>query len=262
MKVFGAIASAKSVKKIGALYVACQLFKVYFKLGTVHLCRSIIRVIDSNKKDFEDYPARDKVTYMYYMGRLDVLNDNFTAANEKLGYALQSCQRVKVGNVRRILKYLIPVKLSLGVLPSERLLHQFGLPEYMGVTRAMRRGDVRMLRAALTTNEDMFLRAGVYLVLEKLELQVFRRLLKKMHLLQKRTDPGKAHQLRMEAIVRALKWLDIDMDLDEVECISATLIHKGLLKGYFSHKSKVVVLSKQEPFPRLLASAAGAGRPP
>lgn len=31
----------------------------------------------------------------------------------------------------------------------------------------------------------------------------------------------------------------------------AILIYKNLMKGYFAHKSKVVVLSKQDPFPKL-----------
>jgi len=34
-------------------------------------------------------------------------------------------------------------------------------------------------------------------------------------------------------------------------CIIATLIHKGYLRGYFSHKSRVLVLSKQQAFPQL-----------
>lgn len=37
----------------------------------------------------------------------------------------------------------------------------------------------------------------------------------------------------------------------QVECIMAILIYKNLMKGYFAHKSKVVVLSKQDPFPKL-----------
>ncbi|KAG9137457.1 hypothetical protein Leryth_019886 [Lithospermum erythrorhizon] len=36
MKVFGVLAG-KGPKRVGALYVTCQLFKIYFKLGTVHL---------------------------------------------------------------------------------------------------------------------------------------------------------------------------------------------------------------------------------
>lgn len=253
MKVFGALAG-KGPKRVGSLYVACQLFKIYFKLGTLNLSKSIIRVMDSSK-GFHDFPARDQVTYKYYTGRLDVFNDNFVAANEKLSFALERCHVSKQENIRKVLKYLVPVRLALGYLPSNSLLTKYKLREYKGIVAAMRRGDVRLLRDSLQRHEDQFLRAGVFLVLEKLELHVYRRLFKKIHLIQKARNPAKGHQLKMESIVKALKWLEIDMDVDEVECIMATLIFKGLIKGYFSHKSKVAVLSKQDPFPSFTGKA-------
>ncbi|XP_008793785.2 enhanced ethylene response protein 5 [Phoenix dactylifera] len=251
MKVFGALAG-KGPKRVGALYVTCQLFKIYFKLGTVHLCRSVIRSIETARIfDFEEFPTRDKVTYMYYTGRLEVFNENFLAADQKLMYALMHCNPRSKDNIRMILKYLIPVKLSIGILPKMELLEKYNLPEYMDVVNALKRGDLRLLRGALRDYEDRFLRSGVYLVLEKLELQVYQRLVKKIYIIQKQKDPSKAHQVKLEVIVKALKWLEMDMDVDEVECIMAILIYKNLIKGYFAHKSKVVVLSKQDPFPRL-----------
>nr|XP_043629008.1 enhanced ethylene response protein 5 [Erigeron canadensis] len=251
MKVFGVLAG-KGPKRVGALYVTCQLFKVYFKLGTVHLCRSVIRSIETARIfDFEEFPVRDKVTYMYYTGRLEVLNENFPAADHKLSYALTHCDPESEANLRRILKYLIPVKLSIGILPKRSLLEKHNLVEYSDIVLAMRRGDLRLLRHALEEHEDRFLRSGVYLVLEKLELQVYQRLVKKIYIIQKQKDPSKAHQIKLEVIVKALKWLDMEMDLDEVECIMSILIYKNLVKGYFAHKSKVAVLSKQDPFPKL-----------
>lgn len=251
MKVFGALAG-KGPKRVGALYVTCQLFKVYFKLGTVHLCRSVIRSIETARIfDFEEFPARDKVTYMYYTGRLEVFNENFLAADEKLMYALTHCHSKSEANIRMILKYLIPVKLSLGILPTTWLLEKYRLAEYADVVQALKRGDLRLLRRALQEHEDRFLKSGVYLVVEKLELQVYQRLVKKIYIIQKQKDPSKAHQVKLDLIVRALKWLEMDMDVDEVECIMSILIYKNLMKGYFAHKSKVVVLSKQDPFPKL-----------
>lgn len=44
----------------------------------------------------------------------------------------------------------------------------------------------------------------------------------------------------------------------QVECIMSILIYKNLVKGYFAHKSKVVVLSKQDPFPRLTGKAVNS----
>ncbi|KAK8503116.1 hypothetical protein V6N11_066387 [Hibiscus sabdariffa] len=70
----------KARNRVGALYVTCQLFKIYSKLGTVHLCPSVIRSIETARIfDFEEFPRRDKVTYMYYTGRLEVFNENFPA---------------------------------------------------------------------------------------------------------------------------------------------------------------------------------------
>ncbi|KAM1361311.1 hypothetical protein ACFX15_025951 [Malus domestica] len=251
MKVFGVLAG-KGPKRVGALYITYQLFKVYFKLGTVHLCRSVIRSIETARIfDFEEFPKRDKVAYMYYTGRLEVFNENFPAADHKLSYALKHCNPQREANTRMILKYLIPVKLSLGILPNDWLLEKYNLVEYRNVVQALKRGDLQLLRHALEEHEDQFLRSGVYLVLEKLELQVYQRLIKKIYFIQKQKDPVKAHQLKLEVIVKALKWLEIAMDVDEVECIVAILIYKNLVKGYFAHKSKVVVLSKQDPFPKL-----------
>ncbi|KAL6846620.1 hypothetical protein ACP4OV_024068 [Aristida adscensionis] len=283
MKVFGALA-VKGPKRIGALYVTCQLFKIYFrvirgspedpncypysdqaycntynaqtahlvKLGTVHLCRSVIRSIETARNfDFEDFPVKDKVTYMYYTGRLEVFNENFLVADQKLTYALMHCNPRSEANLRRILKFLVPVKLSIGVLPKRTLLEKYNLLEYADVVTSLKRGDLRLLRHALDRHEDQFLKSGVYLVLEKLELQVYQRLVKKIHIIQRQKEPAKAHQIKLDVVVKALKWLEIDMDVDEVECIMACLIYKNLIKGYFAHKSKVLVLSKQDPFPKL-----------
>ncbi|XVE70596.1 hypothetical protein DITRI_Ditri10aG0084000 [Diplodiscus trichospermus] len=215
MKVFGVLAG-KGAKRVGALYVTCQLFKIYFKLGTVHLCRSVIRSIETARIfDFEEFPRRDKVTYMYYTGRLEVLNENFPAADHKLSYALTHCNPLREANIRMILKYLIPVKLSLGILPKAWLLEKYNLLEYSNVVQSLKRGDLRLLWHALQEHENQFLRSGVYLVLEKLELQVYQRLVKKIYFIQKQKDPSKAHQLKLEVIVKALKWLEMDMDLDE-----------------------------------------------
>ncbi|KAG0479634.1 hypothetical protein HPP92_010492 [Vanilla planifolia] len=129
MKVFGSLAG-KGPKRVGALYVTSQLFKVYFKLGTVHLCRSVIRSIETAKIfDFEEFPTSDKVTYMYYTGRLEVYNENFIAADQKLTYALMHCNSEHASNLRMILKYLVPVKLSIGILPTMCLLDKYNLAE-------------------------------------------------------------------------------------------------------------------------------------
>ena len=37
------------------------------------------------------------------------------------------------------------------------------------------------------------------------------------YIIQKQKDPSKAHQIKLEVIVKALKWLEMEIDLDEVK---------------------------------------------
>lgn len=46
------------------------------------------------------------------------------------------------------------------------------------------------------------------------------------------------------------------VDVDEIECIVANLIHKKYIKGYISHSQRMLVLSKKDAFPLLKNVAA------
>jgi hypothetical protein len=48
----------------------------------------------------------------------------------------------------------------------------------------------------------------------------------------------------------ALTFLGVDMDMDEIECVFANLIHRGLVKGYISHAHRTVVFAKANAFPK------------
>ena len=60
----------------------------------------------------------DMVTYRYYVGRLNMFEDQYEVAEENLEYALVHCHKDAVANKRRILRYLVPVKLLRGRLPT------------------------------------------------------------------------------------------------------------------------------------------------
>jgi hypothetical protein len=47
----------------------------------------------------------------------------------------------------------------------------------------------------------------------------------------------------------ALAAQGVQRDMDEVLCLVANLIFRGFVKGYISYKLKVVVVSKDTPFP-------------
>jgi hypothetical protein len=43
----------------------------------------------------------------------------------------------------------------------------------------------------------------------------------------------------------------VDIEREEAECFVANMIYKGFMKGYISHEQQLVVLSKNNAFPRV-----------
>ncbi|CEG45104.1 pci domain-containing protein 2 [Plasmopara halstedii] len=235
-------------KKIGALFIVNQLFKIYFKLNMIHLCRNLIRAVEGPAfPKFELFDMSDKVTYQYYVGRISMFEDQYQKAEKCLDYAWKHCHRSKIRNKRMILQFLVPVKLLLGIMPSPKLLSDFGLEEYSGLTDAIRGGNLHLFTEYLARYQDKFIQQGVYLLIEKLRLLVLRNLFKKVYLIQQN------HQLQMQDFQLALKVATgRSMEMDEIECVLTNLIFKGYIKGYMSHMKKILVVSKTQPFPSIL----------
>ena len=67
------------------------------------------------------------------------------------------------------------------------------------------------------------------------------------------------HQMPVQAFLSALRMMQVDdIDADETQCILANLIFEGKIKGYISHQHQKLVVSKQQAFPPLAASALQA----
>lgn len=93
---------------------------------------------------------------------------------------------------------------------------------------------------------------GTYLLLEKCKTVCYRNLFKRIHTILDK------HQISLNYVARALKYLGMAIDLDEVECILANLIFRGYIRGYLSHAKRVLVLSKRDPFPMSAVVAVSA----
>uniref|UniRef100_A0A8C5W8R1 PCI domain-containing protein 2 n=1 Tax=Microcebus murinus TaxID=30608 RepID=A0A8C5W8R1_MICMU len=238
-------AGIEDSKKWGMLFLVNQLFKIYFKINKLHLCKPLIRAIDSsNLKD--DYSTAQRVTYKYYVGRKAMFDSDFKQAEEYLSFAFEHCHRLSQKNKRMILIYLLPVKMLLGHMPTIELLKKYHLMQFAEVTKAVSEGNLLLLTEALAKHETFFIRCGIFLILEKLKIITYRNLFKKVYLLLR------THQLSLDAFLVALRLMQVeDVDIDEVQCILANLIYMGHIKGYISHQHQKLVVSKQNPFPPL-----------
>ncbi|KAK1859078.1 hypothetical protein I4F81_001676 [Pyropia yezoensis] len=268
-------------KKWAALGLVNQLFRCYFSLNQLRLCRNLIRAVEAASfLPFEGFPAPHRVTYKYFTGRLSLYEEQYGAAAESLAYALNRLPAPPppsappaadryAGHRRAVLLYLVPARLLLGVAPSAALLDRYDLTDtYGGIVRGVTTGDLGAYATALARHEGLFMRRALFLVLDKLRTLVYRSLLRAVQVVL----DGKT-RLRVVMWAAAMSSaggkdasaVGGEVDLVEAECVAANLIALGLVKGYIAHKAGYIVLSNNLAFPPVAAVmerrrlAAGGG---
>lgn len=84
--------SEEDTKRLGMLNLVNQLFKVYFRINKLHLCKPLIRAIESSA--FKDsFPLAQQITYKYFVGRKAMFDSDYKSADEYLSYAFRKCPK-------------------------------------------------------------------------------------------------------------------------------------------------------------------------
>ncbi|QRV92356.1 hypothetical protein RhiJN_20374 [Ceratobasidium sp. AG-Ba] len=242
--------SSSESRKWGIYHVVGVVMKCYFKVNRIALSRNIIRAINANSDipPLSQYPRADQVTYKYYLGLINFLNENHKSAEEDLTFAFYHCHRDAERNRELILTYLIPLRLCRGVLPSEALFTRFPrLGELYSVfVAAIKSGDLRAYDDALTWAERRLTDMGTYLTVEKAREVCMRELLRKAWIVYEKSLRAPISLFHAAFVVAGQ-----DMEVAEAECMVANMIHKGYIRGYISHEKQTVVLAKVAAFPSL-----------
>ncbi|OSX73755.1 hypothetical protein BU14_0328s0007 [Porphyra umbilicalis] len=253
---------AGATKKWAALGLVNQLFRCYFSLNQLRLCRNLIRAVEAASfLPFDGFPAPHRVTYKYFTGRLSLYEEHYGDAVASLSYALTRLPAEPpagaaaaapgadryAGHRRAILLYLVPARLLLGVAPSPSLLRRHGLADtYGGIVRGVTVGDYGAYGAALARHEPLFMRRALYLVLDKLRTLVHRSLLRAV---QRALDGKTRLRVAWWAAAMAVGAGGEEVDAVEAECVAANLISLGLVKGYIAHRAGFIVLANTTAFP-------------
>lgn len=236
-------------KLMGLLDVMNGLFRLYFRLNNVQLCVNLLKIVNnphSHLPPIRHFPIADQLEFRYYEGRLSIYEQQILKAEECLDYCLARCPSLSVRNKRLILEYLIPVKAARGKYPNKRLLERYGRGEVGVVLDAIRKGDVGGFERELGRRQDGFIRTGMLIMMQGLELLTYRNLFKKTALILNQS------QIPFQRFHSALTTVEASVSPDQLECILVSLIAKGWIKGYISHEHKVIVLNKKtSAFPRI-----------
>lgn len=236
-------------RAFGLYHVLIMSFKVLFRLNKLQSCPSLLRAVESEHAKLppiSQFPKAHQVEFKYYQGRFCIYEQEFEKAEQCLDYAFRRCHSGSIRNKRILLLYLVPVKLWRGKFPTPQLLSKYKLPELETLMTYLKQGNVGAYSSQLTAYQDKFIQQGTFIMMEMLKLLAYRNLFKRTHFVLD------SFQVPLSNFLKALQVSGVtEMDMPELECVLSNLIYKGWVKGYVSSTKKVLVLSKQNPFPKL-----------
>jgi hypothetical protein len=240
-------------KRAGHVWVCCELLRAYFRLGQISQCSFLLSAVSQslNKDGFNptDLPKAIAVTFFFYWGKHCVFDHNLKDADERLTWAFNNTPTKNKANRRKILLYLVPCKLRLGILPTQILLQSHDLDMFVDIVRAIREGNVRLFTEKMEEHAADFIKMGTYLLMMKLKFMVLRNLCKGVHLeVRRRMGDNAGTKLDLAPFEHVFNWQD-NCDADETACVLSNLIYQGAVKGYLSHEHRKLVFAKDMPFP-------------
>lgn len=236
-------------RKWGVYRITSLLFRAYFRLGQLNLGQNVLRAIGAAELPAtERYPAGHMVVFRYWLGRWHFVGEEYGKAEELLHLAWSHCPADERDKKKKILHYLIPLRiLHSGLYPTANLLARYSKDQfYSHIIAALRKGDLCTFLAILSGNEDALLRLGTFLIWEKIRLFAYRNLLRRIYSLMRCSS-----RISILLLVGPFRWLGLESDVDEIGCTIAILISKGMIRGYISQERATLVLSQKDPFPKL-----------
>ncbi|KAI8612946.1 hypothetical protein BC830DRAFT_1134448 [Chytriomyces sp. MP71] len=226
-------------------------FRICFALNELTRCPKIIEQVDKVLEFMSpsDFPPQDLVAYNYYLGRLRLINHEFEDADKSLTIAWKECPDGYIVHKRKILLYLIPVRLVLGKPPSPDLLLQYNLFNMYGeLIVSASTGNFADYDYHVMQRRNWFVRYKLFGVMKhRLKVSMFRNLLKQVWagLEFPRTIP-------FEHFAAACRFAGLrDFSNEDSECICQSLVDLGYVKGYINHDRRFLVLLKNNQFPSM-----------
>ena len=178
-------------RRIGIYLTANLCLKLFFHCRKLRSAEQIFGNIYQQSPPLGLFPASQRVTFLYYLGRYLFANSHFYRAQLALQAAYDQCHARCVRQRRLILIYLIASNIILGRFPSVTLLQRpeaAGLADKFGpICTAIAKGDIASFRRYLdldSENAEWFLRKRILLQLSnRCEVLVWRSLARRTFLL-------------------------------------------------------------------------------
>lgn len=171
-------------RRIGIYLMANLCLKLFFHCRKLRSAEQIFGNIYQQSPPLGLFPAAQRVTFLYYLGRYAFANNHFYRAQLALQTAYDQCHAQCIIQRRLILIYLTASNIILGRFPTSQLLQRpeaAGLAEkFKPICEAIAKGDLASFRKHMdldARNAEWFLQKRILLQLSnRCEVLVWRSL--------------------------------------------------------------------------------------
>lgn len=236
-------------KKWGAIQILNQLLKLCHRIKRYELGEQLLSFAEQSL-EYRHYLLEDqKMTYDYFLGKSYLFKEDYRKATDCFDPIFQRCPRFMRKNKASILIHLCIAKMQFGYTPLLSILIKYQLHAFHDLLVAIKQGQLYAFdQCVKNIHHQYFLGKGLLLHVETLYLLAVRNLFRQVWLIM-----NKENKISVETFARAIEWSNRGEVCDQMECVTllATLISQNRIKAYISYKHMMVVLSKEDPFPKI-----------
>lgn len=152
-----------TTRKWGVLIVTNVLLEECFRFQNLRQGTVFTNSVETaGRVNLSDYPRPQTCAYRFYGGKLALFEGKSQRADVMLSQSLTDCRGDAYTNRKRILTALVPLRLTLGLLPPVGLLERYNLQMYKPLVEALKTGNTGLYNQTRETYQALYIKAGVY----------------------------------------------------------------------------------------------------
>ncbi|CAF0965469.1 unnamed protein product, partial [Didymodactylos carnosus] len=255
-------------KKWGSIQILNQLLKLCHRIKKYDLCDQLLSFSESNLEYRHHLLDDQTITYNYFLGKSYLFKDDYRKSIECLDPIFIRCPKYMKKNKSSILLYLCLCKMQYGYTPKLSIIEKYNLKQFYDLLRCVRCGNLYLFDYYIKhCYHSYFLKNGLTILVDTLYLLTIRNLFRNVWLIKE-----KENKITVDTFLQALIFSSSSssssneqyekqrktsleyQNYDRFQCCAllATLIAQNRLKAYISYKHLTVVLSKEDPFPKII----------
>ncbi|KAI0981185.1 hypothetical protein GJ496_002272 [Pomphorhynchus laevis] len=243
--------------------IANCLFKLYNRMGRLILCKPLLRAFSQKSSMYENssedfLTTGDKLSFLYYAGICNclVFQDCKQALFDlEYVFRMSSTKSKYLKQSQNLLKWLLPLKLSVkGEFPKNSLLTKYKIDSvYSELLLSVRSGQPFIFDKLIYSHVRLFLKWRTLMIWQSCRIIAVRNMFRRIILaIQSHFQyDNKINITDICKFVLACCTEATHFNTDECILLMCQLINDGFLKAYISEKHMKVVLSKEQPFPKI-----------